>query len=215
MEITHKDIEKAIIRSQHCQRNFDLSQEMPDEDIDLLVHAVTNCPSKQNISYYKVHVITDKETVVAIHNMTDGFTKNYDTGETTTNSQTLANVLFVFEREDFTVHSLGSSRNQQTVNLTNEDLTKEDWNSFKKDSHMSTGVAAGYANLTASILGYNTGCCACFDNEAIKEHLGLSNDVMLLMGIGYKNEEVNRRVHPVTGFKFPALKKQEITVNRI
>jgi nitroreductase len=172
MEITHKDIEKAIIRSQHCQRNFDLSQEMPDDDIDLLVHAVTNCPSKQNISYYKVHVITDKETVLAIHNMTDGFTKNYD-------------------------------------------LTKEDWNSFKKDSHMSTGVAAGYANLTASILGYNTGCCACFDNEAIKEHLGLSNDVMLLMGIGYKNEEVNRRVHPVTGFKFPALKKQEITVNRI
>lgn len=215
MELTHNDVKKAIIRSQHCQRNFDLTQEMPKDDIDLIVHAVTNCPSKQNIAYYKVHVITDSDAVYKIHGMTDGFTKNYETGETTTNSQTLANLLLIFEREDFTVNSLGSQRNEQTIKLTNNDLTNEDWNAFKKDSHMSTGVAAGYANLTASILGYNTGCCACFDNEAIQEYLGIENDVMLLMGIGYKNENVNRRIHPETGFEFPTLRKQEIKVNRI
>ena len=67
MIFTHNDVKKAIIKSQHCQRNFDLSQTMPEEDIDLLVHAVTNCPSKQNIAYYKVHVITDSNDIRAIH----------------------------------------------------------------------------------------------------------------------------------------------------
>jgi nitroreductase len=215
MQTTYKDISDAVIRSQHCQRNFDLSKKIPQDDLDLIIHSVTNCPSKQNIAYYKVHAITDQKTIEKIHLLTDGFTKNYETGETTTNSQVLANLLLVFEMEDFTVNSLGSQRNLQTVRLTDSDLTPEDWNAFKKDSHMSTGVAAGYANLTASIIGYNTGCCACFDNEAIKEELGLKNDVMLLMGIGFKNEEVNRRVHPQTGFKFPTLKKQKIDVNYI
>lgn len=215
MDLTHNDVKKAIIKSQHCQRNFDLTQEMPKDDIDLLVHAVTNCPSKQNIAYYKVHVITDLDAIHKIHSMTDGFTKNYETGETTTNSQTLANLLLVFEMEDFTVNSLGSQRNMQTVRLTDNDLTNEDWNAFKKDSQMSTGVAAGYANLTASIIGYNTGCCACFDNENIKEYLNLKNDVMLLMGIGFKNTDVNRRIHPETGFEFPSIKKQKIDVKYI
>ena len=215
MKTTYNDVKKAVIRSQHCQRNFDLSQEMPEDDIDLLVHAVTNCPSKQNIAYYKVHVITDQKIIEDIHSLTDGFTKNYQTGETTTNSQVLANLLLVFEMEDFTVRSLGSQRNAQTVRLTDDDLTKEDWNSFKKDSHMSTGVAAGYANLTASMMGYNTGCCACFDNEGIQKLLGIDNDIMLLMGIGFKNEETNRRIHPKTGFQFPTLKKQDISINYI
>lgn len=213
--LSYMDIQKAVTRSQHCQRNFDLSKQIPEDDIDLIIHSVTNCPSKQNIAYYKVYAITDQTVIEKIHSYTDGFTKNYETQETTTNSQVLANLLLVFEMEDFTVKSLGSQRNLQTVRLTDNDLTNEDWNAFKKDSHMSTGVAAGYANLTASIIGYNTGCCACFDNEAIKQELGLKNDVMLLMGIGFKNEDVNRRIHPKTGFKFPTLKKQKIEVNRI
>ena len=53
-------IKKAVIRSQHVQRNWDLSQEMSQDDIDLLVHAATNCPSKQNIAFYKLHVLTDR-----------------------------------------------------------------------------------------------------------------------------------------------------------
>ena len=33
------DIEKAVIRSQHCQRNFDLEKEIPEKDLKTLVHA--------------------------------------------------------------------------------------------------------------------------------------------------------------------------------
>ena len=52
--LSHMDIQKAVTRSQHCQRNFDLSKQIPEDDIDLIIHSVTNCPSKQNIAYYKV-----------------------------------------------------------------------------------------------------------------------------------------------------------------
>ena len=52
------DIEKAVIRSQHCQRNFDLEKEIPEKDLKTLVHASSQCPSKQNISFYNLHFIT-------------------------------------------------------------------------------------------------------------------------------------------------------------
>lgn len=63
MQTTYNDIRKAVIRSQHCQRNWNLDKVIPEEDIDLLVHAVTQCPSKQNISFYKVHFITDRNVI--------------------------------------------------------------------------------------------------------------------------------------------------------
>ena len=30
--MNNKDIEKAVIRSQHCQRNWDLSKQIPEDD---------------------------------------------------------------------------------------------------------------------------------------------------------------------------------------
>ena len=96
----HKQIEKAVIRSQHCQRNWDLTKDIPEEDLQLIIHAATQCPSKQNIAFYKVHFITNRSLIEEVHSKTAGF-KNYDTGEYETNSQTLANLLIAFERDDY------------------------------------------------------------------------------------------------------------------
>ena len=41
-------LEKTIVKSQHCQRNWDLSRSLPEEDIKTLQTAVTQCSSKQN-----------------------------------------------------------------------------------------------------------------------------------------------------------------------
>ena len=49
------------------------------DDIDLIIHSVTNCPSKQNISFYKVHAITNRQVIENIHDNTSGFL-NYETG---------------------------------------------------------------------------------------------------------------------------------------
>lgn len=203
----HNEVKKAVIRSQHCQRNFDLTKEVPQEDVDLLVHAATNCPSKQNIRFYNLHVFTDLEKITKIHEMTTGVDAYDQDGNfvPTTNSQTMANVLFVFERREIDQLSEFGARKWTTADLAAVNV-------YERDLATATGIAAGYVNVTAGMLGYGTGCCQCFQIENIKEYLGLENDPVLLMGIGFKNGDKNRRVHATEELVFPTRKKEEIVV---
>lgn len=201
MLTTYKDIKKAIIRSQHCQRNWDLSKEIPQEDLDLFVFATTNCPSKQNIAFYNVHVITNRDLIEKISELTQGFA--YE-GRTMTNSQTLANLLIIFSS------NMGyGAWHKKTIDGDGD-------SSQTRDQQMAVGIAAGYLNLLASQLGYNTGCCACFDNQTIKNVLQTENDILLMMGIGFKDENQNRRIHHLDKtFTFPALSKEHIQVTHL
>jgi len=199
-QLGNKSIEKAIIKSQHCQRNWDLSKTIPEEDLELILFSVTNCPSKQNHAFYKVHAITNRDTIEEIHKNTEGFL--LPSGDWTTNSQTLANLLLVFEEVD-------TSEAHKTKNMTyekNSDFTKN------RDAHMAVGIAAGYANLTSSILGYRTGCCACFDGNFIMEKLNMKTHPILLMGIGFADETRSRRLHHETNELFPTKTKEKIIV---
>lgn len=212
MELTHKDIKSAVIRSQHCQRNWDLSKTIPEDDLDLLIHAVTNCPSKQNVAYYDVHVITDRDIIETIHKATDGFITDPIVGTTTTNSQTLANVLFAFVPVDNLDVKKGEHRNSQLDNIKSGNITEKDQKTIDRDRYTAIGIASGYLNLTASMLGYGTGCCACFNPSEIQSIIGSNKPVELLMGIGFKDETKNRRLHHKTGFMFPTKTKQQISV---
>ena len=96
---THKELEKAVIRSQHTQRNWNLSKNIPKDDVNVMLHAVTNCPSKQNIAFYKVHFIQDRDVIEEIHEQTEGFSTKRKKGDPVgfeTNPQTLANLLVLF-----------------------------------------------------------------------------------------------------------------------
>jgi hypothetical protein len=125
----------------------------------------------------------------------------------------LANLLVVLEkytdvetyyRNDQWKEVKDGSANQITVDL------------IERDRNMAVGVAAGYLNVTASLLGYSTGCCACFNVPGIKSILNLDNDPILLMGIGFKDETLNRRIHHNDhSFVFPTKPKQAIPVNII
>ena len=198
------------MRSQHCQRNWDLEKLVPDDDIKLLITAATQCPSKQNIAYYKLHVIMDRSIIEQIHTHTKGFTVTYGSDFTQTNSQVLANSLFLFEDNDET--NLDIFRNQQTYDyFKKQDI--ESYQTLNRDKNMAIGIASGYVNLVASLLGYSTGFCACFDPEPIKTLLNLSNNPLLLMGVGHNNHNLNRRVHHKDhSFIFPSKTKQPITV---
>jgi hypothetical protein len=62
-------------------------------------------------------------------------------------------------------------------------------------------------------MGMRTGCCACFDIHGVKEVLGLDNEPLLLMGIGYKQPGVGRRVHhTIPEVVFSTKVKQPIAV---
>jgi hypothetical protein len=215
----YKDIKKAVIKSQHCQRNWDLEKTIPQEDIDLLTYSLTNCPSKQNIAFYKVHLITNRDVIEEIHSKTEGFARNYTDENIVyeTNSQTLANLLVAFEAEDYLSRHKDDTvfRNAEMLSYDRGIITDEEKSTLERDRDMAIGIAAGYVNLTASMLGYSTGCCACFSEVDVKNIIGCKNSIKLLMGIGFKNDSVHRRVHQKTGFVFPTKKKQPISVNYI
>lgn len=217
MELIHDNIEKAIHRSQHCQRNWDLSKEIPQEDLDLILTSVTQCPSKQNVAHYKVHAITNRDIIESIHDQTRGFTLNETPYMAETNSQVLANLLLVFEAVN--VDQTGDKvehRSDETKALKMGEVDDNINSLLMRDRHMAVGIAAGYCNMTSSLLGYGTGCCACFDGPAIQNILGIEGEILLMMGVGFKNSGINRRVHHTNReFMFPTKAKQKIAVNYI
>lgn len=210
----YTDITKAIIRSQYCQRNWDLSREIPEDDLDLLVTAATQCPSKQNVAYYKLHYITNRSVIEQIHANTVGFVvKQGINPEYTTNTQTLANLLIVFEEYSNLENVKDSNRNDETRAITSNNLDISFKEKFERDRMTAVGVAAGYLNLTASLLGYATGCCSCYQPDPIKEILQLKGKPLLLIGIGYKNIDLNRRAsHIDNSYVFPTKPKQPVEV---
>lgn len=208
-------LKKAIIRSQHCQRNWDLTKQIKKEDIDIFIHAVQNCPSKQNVAFYKAHFITNRDVIERIHANTAGF-KRPDDGVAETNSQTLANLLVVFE--ELTPDPLANPNNyinDELYNVATQTSNTSDYSILKRDAQMATGIAAGYLNILASTMGYSTGCCACFNSSEISKILDINGKISLMMGIGYKDAQRNRREHHETGFMFPTKSKEEINVNII
>ena len=114
----------------------------------------------------------------------------------------------------FTKNNLETDANQETFNKLSESNTKSNQNTIDKDLHQSVGVAAGMVNLSASLLGYQTGCCACFNSNKVKDILKTKDEPILLMGIGIKDDTKNRRQHHVTDDMIPSFNKS-INVNYI
>lgn len=212
----NKELTNAIIRSQHCQRNWDLSRQIPEKDMRVLVDCVSQCPSKQNVAFYKTHFITNRELIEKLHDTTLGFVTK-DGVET--NPQTLANLLIVFEKNNFEAELANRKyQNVQTADVlqNGENASDENKEFLRRDGEVALGIAAGYLNLAASMLGYATGCCSCFDGGKVQEILKLDRSPLLLMGIGFKNPNLNRRVHHLRhDVVFGTNSKQPIAVNFI
>ena len=205
----HQDIYKAVHRAQHVQRNWNLEATMPQNDVEIILEAAQQATSKQNRAFYKVHAIQDRATIEAIHSSTKGFGKA--TGEITTNPQTLAHLVLVFEAYD-SPSAFNKVKYNQEVTLKQR-LDDDNYRAqLQRDQHMAVGVAAGAINITAAMLGYGTGCCACFDVWAVQEILGLESHPMLIMGIGIPGKKNRRIHHKDESFVFPTFKKEPIKV---
>lgn len=209
----NKIIHDAILKSQRCQRNWDLSKQIPEEHIRVIETAVTQCPSKQNITFYKPIFITNREIIEKIYEKSMGaYTVDCDTGEgkCNTNPQVLANLLVALV-EDYDVNDL--TKNPQIkqhfgiplseFEINNEQYKYRDYehmisqmeSQYKRDQAIAVGIAAGYMNLSSSLMGYSTGCCQCVDDDAVSNILGTNRKLLLLMGIGFKDKNRPRREH--------------------
>lgn len=212
-------IKKSIFKSQHCQRNWDLEKVISQDDLDTLMIAATQCPSKQNIAFYKLHFVTNRDLIERIHSHTKGFVVKHgntrDQTEYTTNAQVLANLLIVFEEHLDLSKAEDAGRNEQVIDMVSGNAKPSDIKLIEKDRMMAIGVAAGYLNLTASMMGYATGCCTCFLTDEVQKEMGIKNRPLLLMGIGHPDATRNRRIHHIEDFMFPTKPKQPIPVEWI
>lgn len=188
-----KLLNNVIVDSQKCQRNWDLQKNISETDLNVLINAATNCPSKQNEVFYKLIIVKNREIIDNIYNNTEGFSINhcyadqiYPSNYKIKNTQTLANILFIF------CNDIGEEKrtpdNNQFVN------TGHETNELIKQRNIAIGIASGYVNLVSHLLGYKTGYCSCFDKNVVGNYIQEENP-QLILGIGYPDSNKDRSVH--------------------
>lgn len=213
---TNIALKKAIHKSQHCQRNWELSKSIPESDMNTIIEAATQCPSKQNIAYYRAHFITDRKIIEEIHSWTKGFRMDLtdvNDERSLTNTQVLANLLICFEAYSDPSKAIRNSENYAMHVDRTLDTGYDARKLVERDRNMAVGVAAGYVNVTSALLGYSTGCCACFQPQKVQEILNLQGEPLLLMGVGFSGAGRPRREHHEdSSITFPTLRKQQIPV---
>ncbi len=197
----HDKIKEAVRVTQRAQRNYDLTKNIPAQDLDTIIYAAANSPSKQNETHYRLHVYTEPSIIKKIHESTKKFTLGIhqaledDKGEnwlyenrSVTNSQIYANALFIYEEIK------GKPRGATHLRAENGDDKSKEY--YAEQRYYSIGASIGNLTLTAGLLGYKTGICSAMDDDKIRDLTNMQNDVKVLVGVGYANEGVDRRLHP-------------------
>ena len=164
----HNEIKKAVEVTQRAQRNYDLSKTIPQKDIDTLIHAASNGPSKQNETHFNLRVYTDPTIIKKIHEATKMYTMfsddnvdevfndrdgqyHYKDEYSVTNSQIYANAVFIWCDDQDNLrggtHILGAR--EDAAFISKQTL-------FEQKS-FSVGISAGQLSMAAALLGYKTG----------------------------------------------------------
>jgi hypothetical protein len=161
-----------------------------------LVHAATRCPSKQNISYYNLHFVTNRDKIKQLYACTEARDPRRPVGA---NPQTLANLLIVYEAKaiaDIDDGKCGFPRNTETLLKSQGKLDDTGYKWLARDMRTAIDISAAYVSLVSNLLGYATGFCSCMsDVTAIKSALGLRDSPELLLGVGFPNSDISRLVH--------------------
>jgi nitroreductase len=230
IELTHDFISNCIFNSQHCQRNWDLSRTIPQEDLDLLALAASQSPSKQNISYYRLHFLTNRDKIQQVYELTAGAIMDPDrlnpvggyptAGRAYTNPQTMANLLIVYEDKSITEIDNGKSnppRNAETYKKSQGQLDDQIRANLERDRRTAIGISAGYVSLVSNLLGYATGFCQCVsDKQAMREVLDIPTVPALLIGVGFSNDNLDRKVHHADhSIVFGSFEKQQMDIKWI
>ena len=210
----HDKIKNAIEVTQRAQRNYNLTKTIPQKDIDTLIHAASNGPSKQNETHFNLRVYTDPTIIKKIHEATKMYTMfsddnvdevfndrdgqyHYKDEYSVTNSQIYANAVFIWCDDQDNLrggtHILGAR--EDAAFISKQTL-------FEQKS-FSVGISAGQLSMAAALLGYKTGYCSAFERNVKRttpdKHLqtiiNAETEPRLLVGIGYPNEGVDRLYH--------------------
>jgi nitroreductase len=203
-------IKEAIDVAQRAQRNYDLSKSISDDVLDTLIYAAACSPSKQNETHYSLYVYTEQAIIKQIYDQTKKFSligKNpednkglfeekdgkfwQDENRSVKNSQILANVLFVYVEEEGPTrggtHMLAKKHRNTSIDAL-----------YKEQKNFSIGISVGQLLLSAALLGFKTGVCSAMDTKKIAGIINTTQNPKLLVGIGYENIGIDRRLHAET-----------------
>jgi len=210
----HDKIKNAIEVTQRAQRNYNLTKTIPQKDIDTLIHAASNGPSKQNETHFNLRVYTDPAIIKKIHEATKLYAMfswdnvdevfndkdgNFNTKEeyTVTNSQIYANAVFIWCDDTANLrggtHILGARKEASFISKQ----------TLFEQKSFSVGISSGQLTMAAALLGYKTGYCSAFERNVKRttpdKHLqtiiNAETEPRIIVGIGYPNEGVNRQYH--------------------
>jgi len=199
----NKKIETAVDTAQRAQRNYDLSVDIPSSDLNTLIYAATNSPSKQNETHYQLHVITDSSIIYQIYNQTKKFTLGIKEAldetkgeewlymnKSVKNSQVNANALFVYVDDD------GSARGATHLKGKHgEEFSKQ---VLDEQKNYSVGISVGELILSSALLGYKSGICSAFDVDQTADILKTDKQPRLLVGVGVDSVNTERTLHSET-----------------
>tara|TARA_B100001094_G_scaffold210613_1_gene204469 strand:- start:2860 stop:3519 length:660 start_codon:yes stop_codon:yes gene_type:complete len=180
-----KQLLDAITNTQRCQRNWDLTKQMPQEHIDLLLKIATTTPTKQNREWFQIAYTTDRSVIKDLYAMA------YDPKDSEfwqkTNTQITSHLVLIYlehTNEDDVWKGGGES----------DDVTNPRWR--KENTIMSSGISLGAVAIAANLLGYRTGFCQCFLPDEFRAYMtkqfGLPQDGVMgvTLGIGIPKEGV-------------------------
>jgi len=210
----HDKIKNAIEVTQRAQRNYNLTKTIPQKDIDTLIHAASNGPSKQNETHFNLRVYTDPTIIKKIHEATKLYAMfswdnvdevfndkdgNFNTKEeyTVTNSQIYANAVFIWCDDTANLrggtHILGARKEASFISKQ----------TLFEQKSFSVGISSGQLTMAAALLGYKTGYCSAFErnikrttpDKHLQTIINSETEPRIIVGIGYPNEGVNRQYH--------------------
>lgn len=142
---------KAITTIRQCQRNWDLTKDIPDEHIEHWIYIAKNSPSKQDEGYYNVRVITNKELIQQLSKHTWGKTVKMPQMPyqvVARNSQMAASVYILFTEK----HSV----TPREIDIAGRTILSNNYVKLR-NAAIAAGMAGALVAQSAASLGYKTG----------------------------------------------------------
>lgn len=204
----HSQIKSAVDVCQRAQRNYDREKVVVEQDLQTMIYAASNSPTKQNETHYALKIYTNKK-IYQIYKTTKHFTlyhpddfhevfqDNEDSLQVKQennvyNSQVLSNVLFVYFLDS------GNLRGGHHKVTENANASKHSISRLMEQQCYSIGISVGELILSATLMGYKTGICSAFDVDQVKSICQTDLTPKLLVGVGYENKNIDRKLSAET-----------------
>lgn len=206
----NKYLNTTLAVSSHCQRNWDLSKEMRQEDIKTILTAIKQSPSKQSGTYFKVKATTDRSLIESVYEKTFSPRSVWDYADIEeqerqkrkSQPQILGQLLLAFFEDE-----CWENDKRRCADYFDDADPELGARIFQQNRNQAIGIAVGYVKLTAELLGLKSGCCASFEPEEIKKVFIEKREPLLLMGIGYGDEKRARTRHHVHDHRVEPFRK--------